>query len=178
MMMTNARDAYLDASVATASPARLLVMLYDRLVLDVQRALDAQRAGDHEAAHRQLLHAQDDRDSSSAVSLRPRRLGRRRRRSPRSTTTCYPQLVHANVQRDVDGHRALPAASSALADAWREAALSLPHGGAAHERRDELDGRSRPRTSAWSWEVELDRLELEVIRIERLLVGADADRGP
>jgi len=39
MMMTTARAAYMDASVATASPARLLIMLFDRLVLDVQRGL-------------------------------------------------------------------------------------------------------------------------------------------
>ena len=35
-MMTNARATYMDASVTTASPSRLLVMLFDRLVLDVE----------------------------------------------------------------------------------------------------------------------------------------------
>ena len=58
-MMTNARAAYMDASVATASPARLLVMLYERLVLDVQRGLDAQQRGDFQETHRQLTHAQE-----------------------------------------------------------------------------------------------------------------------
>ena len=37
-MTPNPRAAYMDASVATASPARLLVMLYERLVLDITRA--------------------------------------------------------------------------------------------------------------------------------------------
>ena len=58
-MMNNARAVYMDASVATASPARLLVMLFDRLVLDVQRGLEAQRSGDFEQTHQQLTHAQD-----------------------------------------------------------------------------------------------------------------------
>ena len=42
-MMMNARTAYMEASVQTADPSRLLVMLCDRLVLDVQRGLAAQQ---------------------------------------------------------------------------------------------------------------------------------------
>ena len=57
-MMTNGRAAYMEASISTASPARLLVMLYERLVLDVQRGLDAQRAGQRQESHNQLVHAQ------------------------------------------------------------------------------------------------------------------------
>ena len=58
--MTNARAAYTEASVATASPARLLVMLYERLVLDIQRGLEAQQRGDHQETHRLygFLHRQ------------------------------------------------------------------------------------------------------------------------
>ena len=51
--------AYLQASVETASPARLLVMLYDRLVLDCRRAVAAQESGDQRGRRIQLLHAQD-----------------------------------------------------------------------------------------------------------------------
>ncbi len=58
-MNSTARAAYMDASVATASPARLLVMLCERLVLDVRRGLEAQREGSIEEASRQLIHAQD-----------------------------------------------------------------------------------------------------------------------
>src|SRR4051812_26264998 len=53
------RARYLTDSVTTASPAQLLVMLYDRLVLDVVRAEAALRAGDRDAAAHQLMHAQD-----------------------------------------------------------------------------------------------------------------------
>jgi flagellar secretion chaperone FliS len=58
-MNPNVRSAYMNTSVTTANPQRLLVMLYDRLLLDVQRALAAQQAEDHAAAHPHLIHAQD-----------------------------------------------------------------------------------------------------------------------
>lgn len=55
----SALQRYATASVSTASPERLLVMLYDRLLLDLQRAHDAQLRSDRPAAHAQLVHAQD-----------------------------------------------------------------------------------------------------------------------
>jgi flagellar protein FliS len=54
-----AASRYADDSVATASPTRLLVMLYDRLVLDLTRGEQAQRDGDRGAASTSLGHAQD-----------------------------------------------------------------------------------------------------------------------
>jgi flagellar secretion chaperone FliS len=50
---------YVQNTVTTASPGRLLVMLYDRLALDLARAGEALEAGDRTRAHPQLLHAQD-----------------------------------------------------------------------------------------------------------------------
>jgi flagellar protein FliS len=55
--MSTAR--YVQDSITTASPGRLLVMLYDRLALDLARAGDAIEAGDRSSAHTLLLHAQD-----------------------------------------------------------------------------------------------------------------------
>ncbi|HET6167281.1 MAG TPA: flagellar export chaperone FliS [Marmoricola sp.] len=46
-----------DTSVANATAPELLVMLYDRLVLDVQRGLEAQRDGDNVQTIDQLTHA-------------------------------------------------------------------------------------------------------------------------
>ena len=43
----------------SASPARLVVMLYDRLMLDLGRAEAAQVAGDWGVARENLLHAQE-----------------------------------------------------------------------------------------------------------------------
>src|SRR5919199_443194 len=53
------RARYLADSVATASPAKLLVMLYDRLVVDLNRGEQALIAGDRPEANTHLKHAQD-----------------------------------------------------------------------------------------------------------------------
>lgn len=49
---------YVQDSVNTASPGRLLVMLYDRLALDLVQAGDALARADRSTAHDRLLHAQ------------------------------------------------------------------------------------------------------------------------
>jgi flagellar protein FliS len=45
-------------AILSASPARLLTMLYDRLLVDLNRAEAAQLAGDWPAASENLVHAQ------------------------------------------------------------------------------------------------------------------------
>jgi len=57
--MIDARSRYVTDTVATVGPARLLTMLYDRLLLDVDRAAEALAAGDRAAGTSQLQHAQD-----------------------------------------------------------------------------------------------------------------------
>ncbi|MBU4337493.1 MAG: flagellar protein FliS [Actinobacteria bacterium] len=57
--MYDARTTYLADSVATVGPARLLTMLYDRLVLDLQRGIDALAAGDRIGGAAHLGHARD-----------------------------------------------------------------------------------------------------------------------
>ena len=52
-------NSYLSDAVFTASPQRLVVMLYDRVLLDFDRAQSAIAAHDHSAAHNALVHAQD-----------------------------------------------------------------------------------------------------------------------
>jgi flagellar protein FliS len=52
-----ARARYLADAVATATPARRIVLLYDRLWLDIQRALAAQDGGEL-SARDHLQHAQ------------------------------------------------------------------------------------------------------------------------
>ena len=59
MSTASLRARYLGDTVTTASPQRLLVMLYDRLALDLERGHTALTAGDREAATEQLQHAQD-----------------------------------------------------------------------------------------------------------------------
>jgi flagellar secretion chaperone FliS len=120
-MMNNARAAYLDASVATASPARLLVMLFDRLVLDVQRGLDAQRRGDIEETHNQLVHAQDIVLELQA-SLRADDF-----KGGYDLAALYAylhrQLVLANVRKDTTITDEVLTIVTDLCDTWRQAAM-------------------------------------------------------
>lgn len=54
----NARQRYAASAVSTASPARLLVMLYERLLRDMTMAGQALADRDHAKANDQLQHAQ------------------------------------------------------------------------------------------------------------------------
>src|SRR3954451_10948574 len=58
MSAASLRARYIGDSVATASPQQVLVMLYDRLALDLERAQKAVAAGQREDASEQLQHAQ------------------------------------------------------------------------------------------------------------------------
>jgi flagellar secretion chaperone FliS len=53
------RNRYVGDSVGTASPARLVTMLYDRLVRDLTTAEAALAACDLEGANGALIHAQE-----------------------------------------------------------------------------------------------------------------------
>ncbi|RYB94226.1 flagellar export chaperone FliS [Nocardioides oleivorans] len=116
------QHAYLQAAVETASPARLLVMLYDRLVLDCRRAVAAQQEGDHQAAHQHLLHAQDI-VAELQSSLRPDGWD-----GAESLNGLYShvmvKLVEANVRRDVTITEHCLEVVDGLADAWRQAAAA------------------------------------------------------
>jgi flagellar protein FliS len=121
MMMSNARAAYVDASIATASPARLLVMLFDRLVLDVQRGLAAQRRGDVQDTHQNLTHAQDIL-MELQCSLRPEEF-----KGGYELAALYGflhrQLVMANIHKDASITDEVLTLVTDLCETWREAAL-------------------------------------------------------
>lgn len=57
--MNDARARYVADAITTASPARLLTMLYDRLLLDVARAEQALADGDRATAAPFVGHAQE-----------------------------------------------------------------------------------------------------------------------
>ena len=124
--MVNPAQAYVGQMVTTASPARLLVMLYDRLLLDLRRAVAAQDSDDHAGAGAQLLHAQDIVLELSA-SLRTDVWG-----GAPALAAIYDwlhrELVRANVNRDVAVTRDCLALVEPLAEAWQEAALAAAVG--------------------------------------------------
>ena len=95
----NPREAYLSASVTTASPGQLLVMLYERLVLDLQRATDALRRCEPSQAHAPLLHAQDivlELSSSLRVDVWDGATG-----LAALYDYLYRELVRANMHKDL-----------------------------------------------------------------------------
>lgn len=120
--MHNPRAAYVGQMVTTATPARLLVMLYDRLVLDLQRAVESQRTADFPAAATHLLHAQEivlELHSSLRHDVWDGAAG-----LAAIYTFLHSELVRANVDRDVTVTESCLGIVSPLADAWREAALT------------------------------------------------------
>lgn len=121
-MYSDPRAAYMDASVATASPARLLVMLYERLVLDVRKGMAAQQQGDHPEAHTQLLHAQD-----IVLELRATLDVDAWDGGPGLASIydfLHLQLVRANISRDVATTEGCLRLVEDLCATWREAALA------------------------------------------------------
>ena len=120
-MIPQARAAYVDASIATASPARLLVMLVDRLVLDVQRGHEAQGRNDLQAAHEQLVHAQDivlELRTSLRTDSFPGGPG-----LASLYDYLHQQLVVANVRKDQGVTAHCLHLAQQLADTWRQAAM-------------------------------------------------------
>ncbi|WP_435299641.1 flagellar export chaperone FliS [Timonella sp. A28] len=59
MNYSSSRDEYLTNAVMSASPAKLLIMLYDRAILDVRRAEHETENGNATQASQHLIHAQD-----------------------------------------------------------------------------------------------------------------------
>lgn len=116
------RDQFLADRVQTAGPPALLVMLYDRLGVDLVRAEDAGRAGDHAAAAAALLHAQDivaELLGSLDVDAWDGGPG-----LAALYTYLLQELVQANIGRDPDRTLACRQVVEPLRDAWRQAMTS------------------------------------------------------
>jgi flagellar protein FliS len=123
MNYTALAGRYVQDTVATVSPGRLLTMLYDRLVLDLQRAEDEQRAGDRLAAGRQLVHAQDIVHELAATLDLDAWDGARRLMSV--YTFLITELVSANIAGDADRTAACRELVEPLRDAWHQAAQEV-----------------------------------------------------
>lgn len=110
-------------AVATAPPASLLTMLYDRLVLDLDRGAAALDAGRRDEANAQLTHAQaivHELRSSLDVGTWSGANG---------LASLYgfllTELVGANIARSPERVRACRDLVAPLRDAWHEAAASV-----------------------------------------------------
>jgi flagellar secretion chaperone FliS len=116
------RERYLGDTVNTASPGRLLVMLYDRLVLDLKRGEQAFAEGNREEGSRQLLHAQEIIMELRA-SLDTAAWG-----GGPGLASLYgfllTELVGANIGADAERVATCRGIVEPLRDAWREAATA------------------------------------------------------
>jgi len=126
MTASHLRDRYLQDSVNTASPGKLLLMLYDRLVLDLMKGEEALRAEDREQAHERITHAQEivlelrtslDVDAWSGAPALANLYG-----------WMLTELIGANIAKDADRVAACRALVEPLRDAWREAAAAAVAG--------------------------------------------------
>ncbi|GAB4010158.1 flagellar export chaperone FliS [Nocardioides ultimimeridianus] len=122
----SARTAYQGNSVATATPARLLVMLFERLVLDCERGLRALIAQDIEAAHVQLVHAQaivTELQSSLVVEGMP---------AGRELMALYGflqrRLIQANVTHQPTAAKDALIVARDLCETWKAATLKAAGG--------------------------------------------------
>jgi len=109
-------------AVMSAPPERLLTMLYDRLLLDVERAQAAQETGDFGGANAQLQHAQAI-VAELTSSLTDAWDGSAGLRSVYAYLT--RTLIEANVARDPERTRACRDVIAPLRDAWHAAAASV-----------------------------------------------------
>jgi flagellar protein FliS len=123
MSAASLRARYMGDTVTTASPQRLLVMLYDRLALDLERGEAALAAGDRTTAGEQLQHAQEivmELQGSLRVDVWDG--------GPRLAslyTWLLTELIAANVKGDLRRVGDCRKIVEPLRDAWREAAASL-----------------------------------------------------
>jgi flagellar protein FliS len=113
------RNRYLQDSVNTASPGRLLIMLYDRLVMDLMQGEEALRNNDRELSAERLTHAQE-----IILELRTT-LNVEAWSGAAGLASLYgfliTELIQANIKRDADKVRACRTMIEPLRDAWREA---------------------------------------------------------
>lgn len=120
------RDRYLQDSINTASPGKLLLMLYDRLVLDLMQAEEALNTDQREQAHNKITHAQEivmelhsslDVDAWSGAPA-----------MANLYTFLLTELIGANVGKDVARVISCRVLVEPLRDAWREAAAAAVAG--------------------------------------------------
>lgn len=114
-----AQQRYREEAILSASPQRLLAMLYDRLLLDVERGEAAQLRGDWQTANTELQHAQQIVVELSA-SLTDAWEGSASLRALYAYLT--RTLLAANIRRDPELARECRELIVPLRDAWHTAA--------------------------------------------------------
>ncbi|WP_423183663.1 flagellar export chaperone FliS [Arthrobacter sp. NyZ413] len=115
---------YNDDAVLSAPPARLLTMLYDRLLLDLNRAQSAQESSNWGPASENLLHAQAIVTELSSTLKTDAWDGA----SGLLSIYQYAMeaMIGANIYRDVERTKECIKLLEPLRQGWHEAASLLP----------------------------------------------------
>lgn len=119
MSYEKAKESYKSSTVLTASPQRMLVMLYERLIKDLDDAAASIYEQDYFNSNRHLIHAQDiiiELLDSLNLELWPAgaQLGELYR-------FCWNELVNANVKKDAGIVKQVRELLDPLRDAWQQA---------------------------------------------------------
>ena len=121
--MHSVRSQYVASAVATVGPARLLTMLYERMLLDVDRAVTCLHAGQRVDATQHLAHAQEI-VAELMVSLQVETWG-----GGEQLMSIYKyllaELIEASVKGDAERAVSCRDLILPLAEAWQEAADQL-----------------------------------------------------
>lgn len=118
------RDQLRRDAILSATPAQLVTMLYDRLLLDLRRAETAQEAANWSVASENLLHAQ------AIIAELTASLDTKAWDGADNLLGIYnyvsSALVSANLHRSVDRTREAIRLLEPLQQTWHEAAAMIP----------------------------------------------------
>ena len=123
--MSNPMKAYQRVRITTASPAELVVLLFDGLARFVGMAADAvaeERAADAGKNFERALEIVGHLRESLDESVSPALVGS----LDRTYILWTRALIKAQVERDAEATRTVGAQVIEMADAWRTAAAAVP----------------------------------------------------
>lgn len=117
--MYDATTAYRNDAVLTATPAQLVLMLYDGALAAIERARNAESG---ESVHRELVKAQDILSELQAT-LDHRQGGAIAANLEAVYVFCIQQLVQANTTKDLTLLDAATRSIQGIRDAWEQACV-------------------------------------------------------
>jgi flagellar secretion chaperone FliS len=116
----NARQAYAESAILTASPGRLVVMLYDGAIGSLRQSAAAMRAGERERARMRMRKAEAIIDELN-VSL-DMTVGELPDRLRSIYHFCKRKLIEANLEADPAAIDTVVGLLAELRDSWEQAA--------------------------------------------------------
>ena len=123
-MYAIADNPYRQQSVETAGPAQLVLMLFDRALVGILRARQANGPGAFEVWNRELVRAQDIL-TELLVTLDHQAGGEIAANLSSLYTFCIERLIEANLRKDVAILDEVDALVRPIRDTWAEACCGM-----------------------------------------------------